>query len=53
MLITGLLPKDKIIALLGDKAKFGEQPTARTQLLVCGAFFLIIGLFMLRVIPFR
>ena len=53
MLITGLLPKDKIRALLGEKAKFGDQPTARTQLLVGGAFFLFIGLVMLRVIRFR
>jgi len=53
MLITGLLPKDKIRALLGDKAKFGDQPTARTQLLMGGAFFLFIGLLMLRVIRFR
>ena len=53
MIITGLLPQDKIRALLGERAKFGDQPTARTQLLTFGAFFLFIGLVMLRVIRFR
>jgi hypothetical protein len=55
MLITGLLPQDKIDrvrALLGDKRKFDQQPTARTQLLVFGAVFLFIGLMLLGVIRF-
>ena len=53
MLITGLLPQDKmnkIRAFLGDNRKFDGQPTARTQLLVCGAVFLFFGLVMLGVI---
>ena len=53
MLITGLLPHDKmdkIRAFLGDKRKFDGQPTARTQLLVCGAIFLFFGLVILGLI---
>jgi hypothetical protein len=53
MLITGLLPQDKmdkIRALLGDRKELDDRRMARTQLLVCGAFFLFIGLVMLRVI---
>ena len=46
MLITGLLPEDKIRAVIGDK--FDKQPNARVQLLVAGAFFLVIGLVMLK-----
>ena len=47
MLITGLLPQDKmdkIRAFLGDKRQYEGQPSARMQLLVCGAIFLFIGL---------
>ena len=50
MLITALLPEDKIRAVIGDK--FDKQPNVRVQLLVAGAFFLFIGLVMLRVIRF-
>ena len=53
MIITSLLPQDKmdkIRALLGDRKELADRRMARTQLLVCGAFFLFIGLVMLRVI---
>jgi len=53
MLITGLLPKDKmdkIRASLGDKKQFDGQPSARMQLLVCGAMCLFIGLVILGLI---
>ena len=53
MLITGLLPQDKmdkIRAFLGDKRQYEGQPSARMQLLVCGAIFLFIGLVILGVI---
>jgi hypothetical protein len=46
MLITGLLPEDKLRAVIGDKIK--SQPNVRIQLLVCGGFFLFVGLVMLR-----
>ena len=48
MLITALLPEDKMRSIVGDK--LDKQPQARLQLLVCGAFFLFIGLVMLGVI---
>ena len=53
MLITSLLPQDKmdkIRGLLGDRKKLDDRRMARMQLLICGAFFLFIGLVMLRVI---
>jgi hypothetical protein len=53
MLITGLLPQDKmdkIRAVLGDRKQLADRRMARMQLLVGGAFFLFIGLVMLRVI---
>jgi hypothetical protein len=53
MLITGFLPQDKmdkIRALLGDRKELDDRRKARMQLLICGAFFLFIGLVMLRVI---
>ena len=50
MLITGLLPEDKLRAVIGDKIK--SQPNVRIQLLVCGGFFLFVGLVMLRPILF-
>jgi hypothetical protein len=53
MLITGSLPQDKmdkIRAFLGDRKQFVGQPSARTQLLVCGAILLFIGLVVLGVI---
>ena len=53
MLITGLLPQDKmdkVRCFLGDTGKHENQPPVRLQLLVGGAFFLFIGLLMLRVI---
>ena len=53
MLITGLLPQDKmdkVHGFLGDTGKHENQPPVRLQLLVCGAFFLFMGLLMLRVI---
>ena len=53
MLITGLLPQDKmdkIRASLGDKRQFDGQPSARMQLLVCGAMCLFIGLVILGLI---
>ena len=53
MLITGLLPKDKmerVQVFMGDKAKRDNQPPLRVQLLVGGAMFLFIGLLMLQVI---
>ena len=53
MLITGLLPQDKldrIRAFLGDKRKFDGQPSARMQLLVCGAILLFFGLVILGLI---
>jgi len=49
MLITGLLPDDKLRSVLGEK--YHKQPNVRIQLLVLGAFFLFVGLVMLRVIP--
>ncbi len=53
MLITGSLPKDKmekVQTFMGGKTKYENQPPLRLQLLVCGAFFLFIGLLMLGVI---
>jgi hypothetical protein len=53
MLITGLLPQDKldkVCASLGDKRQFEGQPSARMQLLVCGAICVFIGLLILGVI---
>jgi hypothetical protein len=53
MLITGLLPQDKlekVRAFLGDTRQFEGQPSARTQLLACGAIFLFIGLVILGVV---
>ena len=53
MLITGLLPKDKmdrVRAALGDTNKYENQPPVRLQLLVCGAASLFIGLLMFGVI---
>ena len=48
MLITGLLPDDKLRSVLGEK--YHKQPNVRIQLLVLGAFFLFVGLVMLRII---
>ena len=53
MLITGLLPQDKldkVRASLGDKRQFEGQPSARMQLLTCGAICLFFGLLLLGVI---
>ena len=53
MLITGLLPQDKmdkVRGFLGDTGKHENQPPVRLQLLVGDAFFLFMGLLMLRVI---
>jgi uncharacterized iron-regulated membrane protein len=53
MLITGLLPHDKmdkVVGFLGDTGKHENQPPVRVQLLVGGVIFLFIGLLMLRVI---
>jgi hypothetical protein len=53
MIITGLLPQDKmdkVRALLGDRKELDDRRKARMQLLVCGAFFLFIGLVVLGVI---
>ena len=53
MLCTGLLPHDKmdkVRALLGDTAKYENQPPVRVQLLLGGAAFLFIGLLMFGVI---
>jgi len=53
MLITGLLPKDKmekVQTFMGAKENKPNQPPVRLQLLVCGAFLLFIGLLMLGVI---
>jgi hypothetical protein len=55
MIVTGLLPQDKmdkIRALLGDRKEVADRRMARMQLLVCGAFFLFIGLVVTRVIRF-
>jgi hypothetical protein len=51
-LITGLLPKDKMDRVSAfmhehfgkDRAKRDERASARTQLLIFGAFFLFLGL---------
>ncbi len=53
MLITGLLPKDKmekVQTFMGAKENKPNQPPVRLQLLVCGASLLFIGLLMLGVI---
>jgi hypothetical protein len=53
MLITGLLPHDKmdkVVGFLGDTGKHENQPPVRVQLLVGGVIFLFIGLLMLGVI---
>jgi hypothetical protein len=53
MIITGLLPQDKmdkVRALLGDRKELDDRRKARMQLLVCGVFFLFIGLVVLGVI---
>jgi hypothetical protein len=53
MLITGLLPKDKmneVQAFMGGKTKYENQPPLRVQLLAGGAIFLFFGLVMLGVI---